>query len=122
MKIKNKKLFSYWPLFLIVFLVVVYFWKFFFKRLLPIPGDIIVGMYFPWLDYKWGYSVGVPIKNPIISDVVSQIYIWKSLVIDSLMGLRFPLWDSSILSGTPLLASYQPGVFYPLNIFKVKIM
>ena len=112
-----KKLLSYWPLFLIVFLVVVYYWKFFFKGLLPIPGDITVGMYFPWLDYKWGYLVGVPIKNPLISDVVSQIYIWKSLAIDSLAGLRFPLWDSSILSGTPLLASYQPGVFYPLNIF-----
>lgn len=112
-----KKLLSFWPLGLIVILVVAYYWKFFFKGLLPIPGDIIVGMYFPWLDYKWGYVVGVPIKNPIISDVVSQIYIWKSLVVDSLAGLKFPLWDSSILSGTPLLASYQPGVFYPLNIF-----
>jgi hypothetical protein len=113
-----KKFFSNsWPFLTIFGLVFIFFWKFFFKGLLPIPGDIIVGMYFPWFDYKWGYSVGVPIKNPLISDVVSQIYIWKSLAIDSLFGLRFPLWDSSILSGTPLLASYQPGVFYPLNIF-----
>ncbi len=115
---KLKKFFSKsWPIFVIFLLVFVFFWKFFFKGLVPIPGDIITGMYFPWLDYKWGYAVGVPIKNPLISDVVSQIYIWKSLAIDSFMGLKFPLWDRTILSGTPLLAAYQPGVFYPLNIF-----
>lgn len=112
-----KKFFSFWPLALIILSVIVYFRKFFFKGLLPIPGDIITGLYFPWFDYHWGYSAGVPVKNPLISDIISQIYIWKSLAIDSLGSLRFPLWDSSILSGTPLLASYQSGVFYPLNIF-----
>ena len=106
-----------WPFFLFVFLIFIFFWKFFIKGLLPIPADIIVGMYFPWLNYKWGYLVGVPIKNPLISDVVSQIYIWKGYLSHSFQGLKFLLWDDSILTGTPLLASFQASAFYPFNIF-----
>ena len=113
-----KKFFSKnWPIFVIFLLVFIFFWKFFLKGLLPIPADIIVGMYFPWLDYKWGYLVGVPTKNPLISDIVSQMYIWKGLLFESFTKLNFPLWDRTILAGTPFLASYQPGVFYPLNLF-----
>ncbi|MCJ7786963.1 hypothetical protein MUP06_01990, partial [Patescibacteria group bacterium] len=93
---------------LLIFLSLIFFWKFFLKGLLPIPADIIVGMYFPWLDYKWGYLVGVPIKNPLISDVVSQIYIWKAFLFENFARLNFPLWDKTILSGAPFLASYQP--------------
>jgi len=73
----------------------------------------MVGFYFPWRDY----FPSVAVKNPIISDVVSQIYIWKSLVFENFSIFNFPLWDGTILAGTPLLASYQPGAFYPLNLF-----
>ena len=111
-KFTTRIFFKNWPFLVIFLLVFTFFWKFFLKKLLPIPGDIVLGMYYPWLDY-----FKMPVKNPLISDIVSQIYIWKSLVIDSLVGFKFPLWDSSILSGTPLLASYQSAVFYPLNIF-----
>jgi len=108
-----KKIFSFWPLILITLSVFIYFRKFFLKGLLPIPGDIITGLYFPWLDYFPGQIT----KNPLISDIVSQIYIWKSFLTESFAELNFPLWDRTILSGTPLLASYQPGIFYPLNLF-----
>lgn len=86
-------------------------------NLLPVPGDILTGMYFPWLDYKWGHVVGVPVKNPLISDVTSQIFIWKSQAMQLFKDFQFPLWDNKILSGVPLLASYQAGAFYPFNVF-----
>ncbi|MCX6724483.1 MAG: YfhO family protein [Candidatus Shapirobacteria bacterium] len=109
-----KKFFSNsWPFLIIIGLVFIFFWKFFFKGLLPIPGDIITGLYFPWIDY----FPGTPTKNPLISDIVSQIFIWKSFLFENFGSLIFPLWDKTILSGSPLLASYQPGFFYPLNIF-----
>lgn len=66
-KAKIKKFLFYWPIILIVLLVFAFFWKFFVKGLIPIPADITVGMYFPWLDYKWGYVVGVPVKNSLIT-------------------------------------------------------
>lgn len=102
-----------WPFLLILLLVLIFFRKFFFKGLLPIPGDIITGLYFPWLDY----FPGEPTKNPLISDIVSQMYIWKGFLFESFTKFNFPLWDRTILAGTPFLASYQPGVFYPLNLF-----
>lgn len=101
-----------WPFLLILLLVLIFFRKFFFKGLLPIPGDIITGLYFPWLDY----FPGEPTKNPLISDIVSQMYIWKAFLYESFAKLNFPLWDRTILAGTPFLASYQPGAFYPLNL------
>lgn len=110
---KFRKLLSGWPLILIIFLVLIFFRKFFLKGLLPIPGDIMAGMYSPWIDY----FPSEPTKNPLISDIISQIYIWKKIVLTNFTHFNFPLWDKTILSGTPFLASYQPGVFYPLNLF-----
>jgi len=83
------------PFFVIVLLIVVFFWQFFLKGLAPIPSDIIVGMYYPWLDEKWGYVVGVPVKNNLLSDSVSQFWIWRNLAID-LLG------QNRVLFGTPM--------------------
>jgi hypothetical protein len=78
---------------------------------------MLVGAYYPWLDYKWGgFVTSVPIKNPEITDVFSQIYLWKNLIIDSLKSFQLPLWNQFSYSGYPLLANFQSGVFNPLNI------
>src|SRR4030042_36704 len=77
---KLKKFFlKFWPLGVIFLLVLIFFRQFFFKGLLPIPGDIITGLYFPWFDY----FPGEPTKNPLISDIVSQMYIWKGFLFES---------------------------------------
>jgi len=106
-----------WPIFLIFLLVFIFFWKFFLKGLLPIPADIVVGLYYPWLDYKWGYAVGVPVKNPLLSDVVSVIYFLRSQVADIFQNGNFPFWNNYSFSGYPLFANPQAAVVYPLNIF-----
>lgn len=111
------KIKSFWPILLITSFVIAFFWKFFFRGLLPIPADIVVGMYLPWLDFKWGYVVGVPVKNSILSDVVSQILIWRKLGIDLFKSGVWPLWNPYSFSGTPLLANFQSALFNPFNLF-----
>jgi uncharacterized membrane protein YfhO len=111
-KVKNL-----WPIFIIVLLAIVFFWKFFFKSLLPIPADITVGLYFPWLDYKWGFPTGVPVKNPLPSDIPSLVYPWRIFVIENLKKGILPLWNPYYFSGMPLLANFQSAVFSLSNLF-----
>lgn len=113
----KKNLLRSWPLFTIVLVVALFFWKVFLLKQAPIPGDFIVGAYYPWLDYKWGYEVGVPIKNAVTSDVVSIVYPLRSLAVDLLKQGHLPLWNSTMFGGTPLLADFQVAVFSPSIIF-----
>lgn len=76
------------------------------------PGDLMVGAYWPWLEQ-------IPVKNPIISDVFSQLYIWKSLVAESYRHFQWPLWNPYSYSGYPLLANFQSAAFSPLNLFMI---
>jgi hypothetical protein len=115
MRVK-KLLLKIWPIGLLFLLISAFFWKFFFRGLVPIPADVIVGIYFPWRDHIWNNLVaGVPIKNGLLSDVVSIIYPWRIYGIDLLKKGIWPLWIPHALAGTPLLANFQSGLFYPLN-------
>lgn len=105
-----------WPILVILLAVLVFFYPVWLKGLVPLPADFVVGVYFPWLDYKWGYAVGVPVKNPMTTDVVSFIYPMQMLAIDSLKSGQWPLWNPYILMGTPLLANFQSAPFSPTNI------
>lgn len=90
-----------------------------FKNQLPFPGDLLTGGYFPWVDYKWGYEVGVPVKNSAISDVFSAAYPLKNLATGYIKQGVLPLWNPFVFAGSPLLANWQAGVFYPLNILMI---
>lgn len=114
-----KKYIKFWPLLVFALAVLVYFWKVFFKGYVPFPADLMVGAYLPWIEYKWGYIAGVPIKNPLISDIFSQFYMWKSLIAEGWRTFQIPLWNPYSYSGYPLLANFHSGVFYPLNIIQV---
>lgn len=105
-----------WPILIILAAVLVFFYPVWTKGFVPLPADFVVGVYFPWLDYKWGYSVGVPVKNPMTTDVVSFIYPMQMLGIDLLKSGQWPLWNPYILMGTPLLANFQSAPFSPTNI------
>ncbi len=105
-----------WPLLFIVFLVFLFFWKIFLLKQIPLPADFVVGVYYPWLDYKWGYPAGVPVKNPITTDVVSFSYPMRMLAIEILKKGDLPLWNPHILTGIPLLANFQSAPFSPTNL------
>lgn len=107
-----------WPLLVIIFLIFLFYKPFFTKGLLPIPADIVPGMYYPWLDYKFPeFPVNIPVKNPLPSDVVSLTLPLRLLSINLLKDHQWPLWNSFILCGTPLLANFQSASLYWLNIF-----
>ena len=98
-------------------LVVVFFWQFFIKGLLPIPSDTIIGLYHPFRDlYAKDYPNGIPFKNFLITDPVRQQYPWRELVISLEKKLQLPLWNPYNFSGTPLLANFQSAPFYFFNI------
>jgi len=102
---------------LFLFLTGILFYKYFIKGLLPIPADIITGVYYPWLDYKWGNIVGVIVKNPLMSDIPSLIYPWRTLAINLIKNSQWPLWNQYSFSGYPLLGNWQSAPFSPANIF-----
>lgn len=108
---------KYWPYLLLILISIIFFWKFFFKGLIPFPGDMLVGAYYPWLDHKWGgFVTSVPIKNPLISDVFSQFYLWKQIIINSIKNLSFPFWNIYSYSGYPLYANFHSGSLNPFNL------
>lgn len=113
---KGKIISNIFPFVLICLVVLAFFWKFFFKGLIPIPADFIVGVYYPWLDYKWGFPTGVPVKNPLLADIPSLIYPLKSLLADLLHQKELPLWNPLQFGGYPLLANFQSGVLNPTNL------
>jgi uncharacterized membrane protein YfhO len=106
-----------WPIGLILIVVFIFFYPVWLRGKVPIPGDFIVGTYRPWLDYKWGYQVGVPVKNPLTSDVVSVIYPLRSFAVDHLLGGEIPLWIGRMFTGYPLLANFQAAILSPTIIF-----
>jgi hypothetical protein len=116
MKFKEK-VNQFWPILIIILTVLIFFWPFFLKGLVPMPADIVTGMYYPWLDYKWGYAVGVPVKNPPLSDVVSQIYPYKIHALRVLKSGLVPFWNPLMFGGFPHLANIQVGLFNLTNLF-----
>ena len=88
-----------------------------FKGKIPFPGDLLVGYYGPYNTNSYnGYlPSGVPHKaqGP---DVIRQLFPWKSLVVESFKNFEIPFWNPYFLSGNPLMANFQSGSFYPLNL------
>lgn len=108
---------KFWPVLLLSAVVLVFFWKFILHGLLPIPSDTIVGLYYPYRDfYAKDYPRGIPFSNFQITDPVRQQYVWKNLTLDAEKKFELPLWNPYTFSGTPLLANFQSGAFYPFNI------
>lgn len=108
---------KHFSIILIIFLIFIFFYKSLFFGQIPFPGDMLVGAYFPWMDHRWGgFVTDVPIKNPLISDVFSQFFVWKKIIINSFKSLRFPLWNIYSYSGYPLFANFHSGVLNPFNL------
>lgn len=76
-----------------------------------LPLDI-VPHYHPW---RFSYE-RVPVNNPLLSDIVLQIYPRRVLANALVRQGAWPLWDPTILTGTPLLADGQLLLFYPPSL------
>lgn len=107
-------------LFLISFISLVTFlsyYPFFIHGKSPLPYDIPVGMYYPWLNHKYGYAVQAPVKNPLISDTVSQFWIWRNRAVEDLLGGHTMIWNPYSLSGYELSPWFHSLLYSPLNLF-----
>lgn len=98
------------PLIFIISLAVIFYFPFFRHHFVPVPLDIVPGMYLPWLDKT------IPVKNPLPSDVVSLTLPLRYSAINLMKSGHWPLWNPQIISGTPLLANFQSAPFNFLNL------
>lgn len=87
------------------------------KSFFPIPADALVGMYHPFRDFFANlWPRGFPFKNFLITDPVRQQFPWRWLAIKSWLAGQLPIWNPYQLTGSPLLANFQSGAFYPFNL------
>lgn len=108
----------YLPIIGIVLVVwVAFFNKFFFKGLIPLPSDITVGMYLPWINHNYGYPVRVPVKNALLTDTVSQFWIWRNWAVSQLKEGKISFWNPYSLAGYPVSPWFHTILFQPSNIF-----
>lgn len=112
-----KKILEFFPFAIILSAVLFFYSPFLFQSRLPIPLDTVIGLYHPFRDYyAKDYPNGIPYKNFLITDPIRQTFIWKDLAIDSFKNKKIPSWNPYEMTGKPLAANFQAGVFYPLNI------
>ncbi len=99
-----------------VFITLIVYWKIPAKGLIPFPGDLLVGRFFPYNTMNWeGYPLGVPYKEFINADVVRQLYPWRDLALKLIKKGELPWWNPYAFAGNPLLSNIQSAPFYPLN-------
>lgn len=105
----------FWPLILIFFIVLVFFYPI-FKGNVPFPGDLLVSEYNPWKNDSFlGYNPGSFPNKAQYFDVIRELYPWKTLTVNLLKTGQFPLWNPYNFSGSPLFANTQSQVLYPLS-------
>ena len=99
-----------WPIIFLFLAWICFAYPYFLKGNIPLSTTYIVSNFHPWKAY-----FGFPVKNAI-PDVVTQIFPWKKLTIESFKAKKWPLWDPYNFSGTPHLANFQSAVFSPFNL------
>ncbi len=83
---------------------------------------VLLGDVFMPLDallhlHPWRYSYErVPVNNPNNLDPIRQTYPRRLITNDIVSQGQWPLWNRSILTGTPLLNDGQLAFFYPLSL------
>jgi len=99
------------PGLLAIFLLwLIFGYQYFINGLLPFPSKYLVSSFPPWNS-----SYAMPVKNPAMPDVITQILPWKKLTIDAFKNGEIPLWNPYSFSGTVHAANFQSAVFSPLN-------
>lgn len=113
-----KYLRSFFPLSILLFAALLFFYQVVAQGKIPIAADTIVGLYNPFRDFYFSiYPNGIPFKNFLVTDPVRQQFPWRVQSVEALGGGTLPVWNPYSGSGTPLLANFQTGAFYPLNVF-----
>ncbi len=87
-----------------------------FESRYPIPSDNLVFLFHPFRDYFADTNPrGVPYKNPLVVDPVTQQIPWKTLGLSEMTSGNLPLWNPYSMAGYPLLGNIQSSPLYPFN-------
>lgn len=106
----NKVLKLFWPVGIICIAWILFAFPYWGKGLVPFPSTYLVTFFAPWSS-----SYGMPVKNNAMPDVITQIYPWKRVTIQSWKLGEMPLWNPYSFSGTSHVGNYQSAVFSPIN-------
>lgn len=106
-----KRYIKFLPVGIILALWVLFAYPYWGKGLVPFPSTYLVTFFPPW-----SAQYGMPVKNNAMPDVITQIYPWKDLTIDTWKSGAIPLWNPYSFGGTSHAANYQSAVFSPFNL------
>lgn len=101
----------WWPIIVIIAAWMIFASPYLFRGLIPFPSKYLVTFFPPW-----NAQYAMPVKNAAMPDVISQIYPWKKLTIESWKRGAVPFWNPYSFSGTALAGNYQSAVFSPFNL------
>lgn len=109
---------KFWVVLLLLVLTnLVYFSPFYFRGLLPFPGDLLVSFFFPWSSGGFsGFNPWTTHKEYLAADAIRQLLPWRQLAFDLIKQGQLPLWNPYNFSGNYLLANLQSAIFFPGNI------
>lgn len=86
-------------------LIALFFYYPIFLGKIPFNGNLLVSFWFPWRER-------VPAKFVGVDDIREFIPIFN-FTYESLKSGSIPFWNPYIFSGTPHLANWATGIFYP---------
>ncbi len=101
----------FWPIGIIIAIWMVFSYPYWGKGQIPFPSTYLVTFFAPWSTF-----FGMPVKNNAMPDVITQIYPWKRLTIETWKMGELPLWNPYSFSGTSHVGNYQSAIFSPLNL------
>ncbi len=95
----------------LVTVALLFMWRSLLLGEVFLPLDALMHMH-PW---RYSYE-RVPVNNQLTADAIRQIYPRRLLTNQIIFQGAWPLWNPSILSGTPLLDDGQIALFYPPSL------
>jgi len=110
-KVMKKILHKILPILALFALWFLFCFPYYGRGLVPFPSTYLVTFFPPW-----SASYGMPVKNNAMPDIITQIYPWKQVTIDSLKNGQIPLWNPYSFAGTVHAGNYQSAIFSPFNV------
>lgn len=95
---------------------VLIFWQFFFKGLVPFPGNYMIAWYEPWKTSNFTNNTITISHKPVADDTFRQLLPYKILAMDIFKKIEFPLWNPYNGAGMPFMAVMHPGFLTPFNL------
>jgi hypothetical protein len=97
-----------WPIVALCIFALMLMWRPVLRGEVFLPLDALMHLH-PW---RYSYE-RVPVNNPINTDPIKQVYPRRAWTGDLIKQGAWPLWNPTVLTGTPNLPDGQIGLFYP---------